>query len=84
MSTKDQTAEHYLRIYQLRLAMAEDGTTSPSVAGIDFFRPLVTALETLDARTPVRLETTEGMARFTVAQSGLLLAELPIPNDVDG
>jgi hypothetical protein len=32
----------------------------------------------LDVNAPVRLETTQGLARFTDARSGLLLAELPL------
>jgi hypothetical protein len=80
---KDQTAGHYLKIYRLKLAMAEDGTTSPSVAGVTFFRRLVAALEALDTSTLVRAEATPSMARFTIAHSGLLLAELPIGDDLN-
>jgi hypothetical protein len=83
VSAKDQTAAHYLRIYRLKLAMAQDGTTSPSVEGIELFRDLVEALETLDTGALVRLEATPGVARFTVAHSGLLLAELPIGDDLN-
>jgi hypothetical protein len=78
----DQTAQHYLRIYRLKLAMAEDGTTRPSAAGLEFFKRLVAALEGLDPNAPVRLENPRGTWRFTDARSGLLLAEVP-PKDDD-
>ena len=77
----NQTAQHYLRIYRLKLPMAEHGTTRPSAAGLEFFRRFVAALERLDVNAPVRLETTEGTARFTEAQSGVLLAELQLKDD---
>ena len=77
----DHSAQHYLRIYRLKLSMAEHGTTRPSSAGLEFFRRFVAALETLDVNAPVRLETTQGTARFTDVRSGLLLAEVPLKDD---
>jgi hypothetical protein len=77
----DQTAQHYLRIYRLELSMAENGTTRPSAAALDFLRRFGAALEALDVSTPVRLETTQRAARFTDARSGLLLAEVPRKDD---
>jgi hypothetical protein len=61
--------------------MAENGTTRPSAAALEFFRRFVTALEALEVNAPVRLETAQGAARFTDARSGLLLAELPLKDD---
>ena len=61
--------------------MAEHGTTPQSAAALEFFRRFVAALEALDINAPVRLETTQGAARFTDARSGLLLAELPLNDD---
>ena len=74
----NQTAQHYLRIYRLKLSMAAHGTTRPSAAALEFFRRFVAALEALDVNAPVRLEKTEGAARFTDARSGLLLAKTPL------
>jgi len=52
-------------------------------SGAGFFRKLIAALEALDTNTPVRVEVIHGMARFTVAQSGSLLVELPLQDEVD-
>jgi hypothetical protein len=79
---KDQPAQHYLRIYRFKIAMAEHGTTQPNGAALEFVRRLVAALEALDVNAPVRLETTEGAARSTEPRSGLLLAELK-DNDLE-
>jgi hypothetical protein len=75
---RDQTAQHYLRLYRLKLGMAEAGTTRPSAAGLEYFRRFVAALETLDLDALVRLETTAETARFTEARSGVLLAEVQL------
>jgi hypothetical protein len=77
----DQTAQHYLQIYRLKLSMAKDDTTRPSAGALEFFRRFVAALEALDVNAPVRLETTQWAARFTDARSGLLLAEMPLTDD---
>jgi hypothetical protein len=37
-------AQYYLNIYRLRLVMAKNGTTWPSVAGLEFYKRFVTAL----------------------------------------
>jgi len=79
---KDQSAQHYLRIYRQKLGMAEDGTTRPSAAGLEFFKRFVSALEDLDPDAPVKLETNAGAARFTDARSGLVLAEVQVEDDV--
>jgi hypothetical protein len=70
-----------LRIYRIRLRMAESGTTRPSASALEFFRIFVAALETMDDDAPVRLDTTQGVARFTDARSGALLAELKIGDE---
>ncbi len=79
---QDQLAHHYLKIYRLKLRMAEDGTTRPSPAGLQFFKRFVAALEGLDVNAPVKLATNAGMVRFTDARSGSLLAEVQIGEDV--
>jgi hypothetical protein len=73
---KDLPAQHYLQIYRLKLEMAR-----ASPAGLEFSRRLVAALENIDADAPVRIETTQGAARFIDVRSGLLLAELPMGAD---
>jgi hypothetical protein len=79
----DQTAQHHLRIYRLKLSMAEKGTTRPSAAALKCFRRFVTALEALDVNAPVRFATTQDSERFTDVRSGLLLADVPLKdNDV--
>lgn len=78
---KDLLAQHYLRIYRLKSTMAERGTTRPSAEALESFRHFVVALEALDVNAPVRLETTQGAARFTDARSGLLLAEMHFEDD---
>jgi hypothetical protein len=79
---KDQPADHYLRIYRVKLAMAEDGTIQPTAATLAFFRRFVAALEALDVNAPVRLETTQAAARFTDARSGMLLAEMQLKDHI--
>jgi hypothetical protein len=74
----DQPTQHYLRIYRLKLAMAEEGTTGPSPAAMASFRRFMAVLEALDVNAPIRLETTLGVARFTDARSRMLLAEAPM------
>jgi hypothetical protein len=61
---KDHPADHYLRIYRVKLAMAEDGTLRPTATALAFFRRFVAALEALDVNAPVRLETMQAAARF--------------------
>ena len=61
--------------------MAESGTTRPSTSALEFFRTIFAALEILDDDAPVRLDTTQGVARFTDARSGSLLAELKIGDE---
>jgi hypothetical protein len=57
---QDPPVQYYLKIYRLRLRMAEDGTTRPSAAGLEVFRRLVAALKASDIDAPVRLETLQG------------------------
>ena len=68
-------AHYYLRIYRLKLAMAEDGTTPNNPRWEDFMRRLVARLKAVDPNTPIRLESTDGIARFTNERSGQLLGE---------
>ncbi len=68
-------AHQYLRIYRLKLTMAEDGTTPPNPAWEDFMRRLVAALRAVDPNTPIRLDSTDGIARFINARTGQLMGE---------
>ena len=72
----DLSAQHYLRIYRIKLALAEDGTTHPSTETVDSMRRLVASLTALEADSPVRLEVVESTARFTDVVTGRVLAEL--------
>ena len=77
----DLTAHHYLKIYRLKLGMAENGTTHPSPEAIDFMKGLVAQLAAMDPSAPIRLEATSTAARFTDARSGKLLAVLQLTED---
>jgi hypothetical protein len=68
-------AHYYLRIYRLKLQMAEDGTTPHKPDWEQFMRRLVTTLSTMDPRTPIRLDAIEGVARFSNDTTGALLGE---------
>ena len=68
-------AHYYLRIYRLKLAMAEDGATTPNPEWENFMRRLVASLKALDPDTPIRLDSDDGIARFINVRNGLLLGE---------
>jgi hypothetical protein len=72
----EQNAQHYLRIYRMKVGMAEDGITKPRQRSLEGMRALVAALEKLDALAMVRLDVTQAAARFIDVRSGSLLAEL--------
>jgi hypothetical protein len=74
-------APYYLNIYRLRLVMAKNGTTWPSVAGLDFYKRFVTTLEGIDSNGPVKLEIHDGVASFTDVTSTMLLAEIRVADD---
>jgi hypothetical protein len=74
-------AQYYLNVYRLRLVMAKNGATRPSLAGLEFYKRFVAALEGIDSNTPVKLEIHDDVASFTDASSGTLLAEIRVAND---
>jgi hypothetical protein len=76
MPSEDLPANHYLRIYKIKLGMALDGTTQAQPQAVQFFRHLVANLSALDPSTPVRLTITESEAAFTSALSGVELGRL--------
>ena len=75
-------AHYYLRIYRLKLAMAEDGTTPHNPQWETFMRRLVGALRALDPQTPIHLESADGIARFSNAITGALLGEFRLSDAV--
>jgi hypothetical protein len=79
---RHQPAHHYLRIYRIRLAMAEGGTTQPKPEYVTFMRDLITRLEPLDPGTPIRVETGDGIARFKNATTGECLAQTSMVTDI--
>ena len=78
----DLSAQHYLRIYRVKLGMAEDGTTHPSVEVVESMRRLVAALSEMDSDARVHLEAAHSSARFIDPLTGRVLAELRWETDV--
>jgi hypothetical protein len=78
----DLSASHYLRIYRIRLDMAENGITTPSAKGLQFIRTLVAELSKLSPDDQVHLEANDQFARFTDVGTGRLLAEVQSVDDV--
>ena len=68
-------ASHYLRIYRIKLANAQDGTTHPKREWTDFMRRVVAALELLDPNAGVRLEVSPTRVCFSDASTGAILAQ---------
>jgi hypothetical protein len=74
-------AQYYLNVYRLRLVMAENGTTRPSAAGLQFFKQFLAAREELDSSSPIKLEVQDGVASFLEESSGTLLAQIRVTDD---
>jgi hypothetical protein len=81
LSGQHRLAQYYLHVCRLRLVMAENGTTRPSAAGLQFFKQFVAALEGLERSAPVKLQIHDGVASFTDESSGTLLAQIRISDD---
>jgi hypothetical protein len=75
-------ASHYLRIYRIKLAMAQDGTTNPAPQWVDFMRRLIANLESLDPNAEIRLEATLKRVCFSHASTGSILAQFEGITDV--
>ena len=71
MDKRDLPAQHYLKIYRQKQAMA---LASPK--GMRFINQLVNALTPLEPDTPIRLDTSAEKAQFRNGLTGALLAEL--------
>jgi hypothetical protein len=60
--------------------MAEGGVTHPPDATVKFVRKLVAGLALVPSETKIRLETQGAYCRFSIADSGVLLAEITFPD----
>ena len=78
----NQTAGHYLWLYRLRLASAEQGDSHPPADVVAAFRTLVGKLSAMNPSAPVKLTVSGPMVRFGDAETGELLAEFEFPPDV--
>ncbi len=80
---RDLPASHYLNIYRQRLGMAEKGITHPPPETVKFVRELVGGLSVLPPDTKIRLYSEGRYCRFTISDSGTLLAEITFPDTKD-
>jgi hypothetical protein len=79
MAPRHLPASHYLRVYRLRLSMAEDGITQPSPAHVQSMREFVDALTALEPDTLVKLDASQkGVAVFINADTGALLGRFQL------
>jgi hypothetical protein len=76
MTRSDLPASHYLRVYRLKLGLAEGGTTTPAPEFVAFMRQLIENLADVDPSTPVELNTSGNEALFRNALTGSLLGRL--------
>jgi hypothetical protein len=68
-------SSHYLRIYRIKLEMAQRGTTDPKPEWVEFMRGLVAALESLDPAAEVHLEATRTGVYFSDTATGSIIAQ---------
>jgi hypothetical protein len=76
--TEMTTAGKLLKIYQLRMAMQEDGTTKPSEVGRKLTRLLVEKLSQLDSTDEIEIESDDHLAKFIRAATGETIAEIAL------
>jgi len=74
----DLPAQRLLKIWQLRLSMAERGVTNPPPYLMPHMRELVAGLAALDPEAPVRLERHGNQMRFIAAETGAIIADCPL------
>lgn len=72
----DLPAQHYLKIFQLRLSMAERGITSPSADVVVSMRQLVAQLAAIDPATSVKLEIHGSQARYMKEETGAIIGTI--------
>lgn len=71
----DLPVHYFLKLYQGRLSMAEDGVTSPRPEIVAGIRRLIANLSVQDPNAKVRLEHDGVRVRFIAAATGELLGE---------
>lgn len=74
----DLPAQRLLKIWQLRLSMAERGVTNPPPDLIPHMRQLVAGLSALDPEAPVRLERHGERMNFIAAETGMVIDSIPL------
>jgi hypothetical protein len=75
------TAGELLRIYEIRMAMQEDGTTKPSEAGRQLTKLLVEKLSQIDSTEQIEINNNdENLAKFIRVATGETIAILEMPN----
>lgn len=74
----DLPAQHYLKIWQRRLSMAERGVTNPPPYLVPRMRQLVEGLTAVARATAVRLERHGNQMRFVAAETGAVLGDCPL------
>jgi hypothetical protein len=72
------TAGELLRIYKLRMAMQEAGTTKPSEAARQLTKLLVEKLSQIDSAEEIEIDTNEHLAKFMRVTKGETLASLDL------
>jgi hypothetical protein len=74
------TAGELLKIYKLKMAMQEHGTTKPSEAGRQLSKLLVVKLSQLDSNEEIEIDANEHLAKFIRVATGETLATLEMPS----
>lgn len=77
----DLPVQHYLKLYQLRVSMAERGVTSPPPDLVSSMRHLIAGLSAQPPDAGVRLEMEGNRTRFIAATTGELLGEFNHTNN---
>jgi hypothetical protein len=78
----DLTASHYLRIYRIKLGIAESRISAGKPApALKFYQQLVAALSNLEPEAPVHLEASEKGACFTDGVTGAVLGTISFLGD---
>jgi hypothetical protein len=78
------TGESLLRIWSLRLKMADDGTIHPSEGARRSAMALVKKLREIDDRELIEIDVIEGrelLARFIRTFNGEIIAEFPVDEE---
>lgn len=79
------TVAHYLKVFQLRKAMMDKGTTKPSAEGREFIARLATRLGELDPSLPCDVSTgtdSDNNTWLAYAVNGVEIARADLGRDV--